>query len=157
MAKARDTSNSRRPASHPQEGQDQFRQDAALHTHEPGPLRVFFHISGTMLSVDRVSVALFARVTQVSTYEVAFQLTRVSSVQVELGVPRVCQIVHEGWSWCQPFDGALLFLGVGCGLRKVLGLSGEAGWNGASSAVECCSWRVSVGYWGGISVCHGEF
>lgn len=81
------------------------------------------------------------------TYEVVLQLTRVLSVQLELGITRVGEVLHEGGSggWRLEARVVVLFLwGLDWGIVMVNGVDVHISWHWRGSVVACNSRSVTA-------------
>lgn len=91
-------SNGSSPTTNEDNRQDHLRGNATMHTHEDGPFRVLVHATGTMLIAIKIMLAhghAFILLKQGTTYKVLIQLTRVTTIKVELGITRARQVLHE--------------------------------------------------------------
>jgi hypothetical protein len=82
-------SNGSCPSTNEDNRQNHLRGNATMHTHEDGPFRVLVHATGTMLVAIRNNVSprtCFILLDAVTTHEIPLQLTRVTTIQMELGI-----------------------------------------------------------------------
>lgn len=88
-------------------------------------------------------------------YKVSIHITRVPSIQVELGISGGCQMFHKGWTWGEPLCGVLLLQTMRLALSMMIAMGLYIGWHRGSSAISSRCGGCIVN-WSSIAIGHLE-
>lgn len=93
-----------------------------------------------------------------STYKVPLQLTRFTTIEMELGIPRVHQMIHECWPRREsPYGGVLLLLNMRLGLvMMVVGMMASINGHGGRTGAVASNGSRCIDNGGIVAFGHGE-